>query len=137
MRFQKEIPQDYVPDRALNKLNSKNYTRMIISLDTAYEGKNTFSLVKKIRKIGEKYYPGKWYLAGEGVSTYDLKNTVMDDMIKVNVMAISLNKNKNIDQFCVCLLNYSLSLLLFVVLLFLTLQFLLLFFSSNIFSIAI
>lgn len=83
-----EIPQDYVPDRALNKLNSKNYTRMIISLDTAYEGKNTFSLVKKIRKIGEKYYPGKWYLAGEGVSTYDLKNTVMDDMIKVNVMAI-------------------------------------------------
>ena len=61
---------------------------MIISLDTAYEGKNTFSLVKKIRKIGEKYYPGKWYLAGEGVSTYDLKNTVMDDMIKVNVMAI-------------------------------------------------
>ena len=36
----------------------------------------------------EKYYPGDYFLAGEGVSTYDLKTTVSADMVKVNLIAI-------------------------------------------------
>ena len=38
--------------------------------------------------IAEEYYPGTYYLAGEGVSTYDLMDTVTDDMVKVNLVAI-------------------------------------------------
>ena len=38
--------------------------------------------------MAESHYPGQWHLAGEGVSTYDLMNTVTRDMVKVNLVAI-------------------------------------------------
>ena len=37
-----------------------------------YEGEETFNLVEKLRRILDEYYPGSAYLAGEGVSSYDL-----------------------------------------------------------------
>lgn len=83
-----EIPEQYLDEETLSKLNSENFTRMVLSLDTAYEGTETFALVKEIRSVAEKYYPGEWYLAGEGVSTYDLMDTVTADMVKVNLVAI-------------------------------------------------
>ena len=48
----------------------------------------TFELVEEVRAVVEKYYPGEWYLAGEGVSTYDLMDTITADMVKVNPVAI-------------------------------------------------
>lgn len=83
-----EIPEQYLDNSTLSKLNSENYTRMVLSVNTDYEGEETFSLVEKIRNIANEYYPQKWYLAGEGVSTYDLMNTVTADMLKVNLVAI-------------------------------------------------
>ncbi len=82
------IPEQYLDSGTLSKLNSDDYTRMVLTVDAAYEGNETFSLVKTIRKTAEKYYPGEWYLAGEGVSTYDLMDTVTADMVKVNLVAI-------------------------------------------------
>lgn len=83
-----EIPESYLDSDTLSQLNSDNYTRMVISVEADYEGEETFDLVKKIRDIAEKYYEGSWCLAGEGVSTYDLMNTVTSDMTKVNLLAI-------------------------------------------------
>ena len=82
------IPEQYLDTGTLSKLNSDRYTRMVLTVDAAYEGDETFSLVETIRKTAEQYYPGEWYLAGEGVSTYDLMDTVTDDMVKVNLVAI-------------------------------------------------
>ncbi len=83
-----EIPESYLDEETYSKLCSDKYTRMVISVDAEYEGEETFELVKQIRKIAEKYYPGEWYLAGEGVSTYDLMDTITADMTKVNLVAI-------------------------------------------------
>ena len=82
------IPEQYLDSGTPSKLNSEKYTRMVLTVDAAYEGDETFSLVENIRKTAEKYYPGEWYLAGEGVSTYDLMDTVTADMAKVNLVAI-------------------------------------------------
>lgn len=82
------IPEQYLDDDTLSLLNSKNYTRMVISVDTDYEGKETFKLVEDIRRIASKTYKDDWYLAGEGVSTKDLKDTVTADMVTVNLIAI-------------------------------------------------
>ena len=82
------IPEQYLDNGTLSKLNSDNYTRMVLTIDTAYEGDETFNLVKTIRNTAEDYYPGEWYLAGEGVSTYDLMNTVTADMVNVNLVAV-------------------------------------------------
>ena len=82
------IPEQYLDEGTLSKLNSNNYTRMVLTVDTDYEGNETFSLVEEIRDTAEDYYPGEWYLAGNGVSTYDLMYTVTSDMVKVNLVAI-------------------------------------------------
>ncbi len=82
------IPQEYLDSGTLAKLNSDRYTRMVLTVDAAYEGADTFALVETIRETAEEYYPGAWYLAGEGVSTYDLMDTVTADMVKVNLVAI-------------------------------------------------
>ncbi|MBQ6393799.1 MMPL family transporter [Candidatus Saccharibacteria bacterium] len=82
------IPNSYLDEKTYQKLNSDNYSRMVLSVDVPYEGEEAFSLVKKIREIGEKYYPGEYRLAGNGVSTYDLKETVTSDMVKVNILSI-------------------------------------------------
>lgn len=83
-----EIPESYLDSETLSQLNSEHYTRMVLSVEADYEGEETFALVEDIRAIAEQYYPGDWYLAGEGVSTYDLMNTVTSDMTKVNLLAI-------------------------------------------------
>lgn len=84
-----EIPESYLDSETYSKLCSDNYTRMVISVDAEYEGKATFSLVENIRNTAQKYYPDSWYLAGEGVSTYDLMDTITKDMVKVNLVAIA------------------------------------------------
>lgn len=84
-----EIPEEYLDDDTLSQLVSDNYSRMVLSVDVDYEGEETFALVENIRNIAEMYYPDSYYLAGEGVSTYDLMKTVTADMIKVNLIAIA------------------------------------------------
>ena len=84
-----EIPLEYLDENTLSQLMSENYSRMVLSVDVDYEGSTTFNLVEKIRDIAQKYYPDQWYLAGEGVSTNDLKTTVTADMVKVNLVAIA------------------------------------------------
>lgn len=83
-----EIPQEYLDADTLSMLESENYSRMVLQLDTDYEGKETFALVNDIRKTAQDFYDENYYLAGNGVSTYDLMNTVTDDMAKVNFIAI-------------------------------------------------
>ena len=84
-----EIPLEYLDENTLSQLISKNYSRMVLSVDVPYEGDETFALVEQVRNIAQKYYSDTYYLAGEGVSTYDLMETVTDDMVKVNLMAIA------------------------------------------------
>lgn len=84
-----EIPMEYLDEDTLSQLVSENYSRMVLSVMASYEGEETFKLVEKIRSIAESYYPGAYYLAGEGVSTYDLMQTVTADMVKVNIVAIA------------------------------------------------
>ncbi|MGN0575744.1 MAG: RND family transporter [Ruminococcus sp.] len=83
-----EIPKEYLDEDTLSKLVSDNYSRMVLSLDTDYEGEDTFKLVEEIRNTAEDFYGENYYLAGNGVSTYDLMNTVTSDMMKVNLIAI-------------------------------------------------
>lgn len=83
-----EVPLEYLDEKTISQLISEDYSRMVISVNADYEGQETFDLIQKIRDIASEYYPNEYYLAGEGVSTYELMNTVMDDMLKVNMLAI-------------------------------------------------
>lgn len=83
-----EVPVEYLEESQRKQLMSEDYSRMVVSVDAEYEGEKTFALVQQIRKIVQEYYPDSYYLAGEGVSTYDLMETVTQDMMKVNFIAI-------------------------------------------------
>ena len=84
-----QIPTEYLDASTLSKLESDNYSRMVLQVDVPYEGDETFSLINQIRDVLQDYYPDSWYLAGEGVSTCDLMETVTADMTKVNFIAIA------------------------------------------------
>ena len=84
-----EIPPGYLDDTTLAQLVSDGCTRMVVSVAADFEGDAAFALVEQVRAIAERYYPGSWYLAGQGVSTYDLMDTITDDMAKVNFVAIA------------------------------------------------
>ena len=84
-----EIPMSYLDSDTLAQLVSENYSRMVLTVETDYEGEETFELVEKIRTVANEYYPDSYYLAGEGVSTYDLMDTITADTLKVNFIAIA------------------------------------------------
>ncbi|MCI5649947.1 MAG: MMPL family transporter [Fusicatenibacter sp.] len=82
------IPKEYLEEDTLSQLISDDYNRMVLTVETDYEGEETFELVETIRETVNEYYPGAYYLAGEGVSTYDLMDTITADTMKVNLIAI-------------------------------------------------
>lgn len=84
-----EIPYAYLDEETFAKLNSDNYTRMVISTDTGTEGEEVFELVENIMKIAGEYYSDDFYLAGSGPTNYDLMDTITEDMVKVNLIAIA------------------------------------------------
>ena len=67
---------------------SGGYTRMVLTVDADTEGDAAFALVERVRATVQQYYPDNYYLAGQGVSTYDLMDTITADMVKVNLLAI-------------------------------------------------
>ena len=82
-----EIPEQYLDEETLSKLVSEHYSRLVLNLDTEYEGESTFALVEQIRNTAAAFYQ-EYQLAGQGVTTYDLMETVTGDMLKVNLIAI-------------------------------------------------
>lgn len=83
-----EIPLEYLDADTMALLMSDDYSRMVLTVDVPAEGPETFALVEAVRAAAERYYPGAYYLAGGGVSTYDLMDTVTADLAKVNLVAI-------------------------------------------------
>ena len=84
-----QIPYEFVPGDTLSQLISEEYSRMIINVQTSYEGPAAFTTVETIRRIAQEYYPDNWYLAGESPSTYDLMDTITADNTVVNLIAIA------------------------------------------------
>ncbi len=83
-----EIPMEYLDKGTLSQLESPNYSRLVLTVDAELEGEKTFELVEKVRSTLQEFYPDSYYLAGSGVTSYDLMDTVTDDNAKVNLIAI-------------------------------------------------
>ena len=83
-----EIPPEYLDEDTRSLLMSDGYSRMVISVDADYEGDAAFALIENVSRIAQSYYTDEYHLAGEGVSTYDLMDTITADMGKVNAVSI-------------------------------------------------
>lgn len=47
------IPETYLDTDTLAKLNSENYTRMVLNVSVDYEGEETYTLIEEIRNTAE------------------------------------------------------------------------------------
>lgn len=83
------IPEGFVPSESLSQLYSKYYSRFIVTLDTEEAEDGWTEKLDGVRSICEEYYGDKALLAGDLVSTEDLKNTITQDNERVNVLAIA------------------------------------------------
>ena len=83
-----EIPMEYLDSDTLSLLVSENYSRFVITVAAPSESEETFTLVEEVRGVLDGLYGGEYYLAGDGVSTYDLMDTITADTAKVNLIAI-------------------------------------------------
>lgn len=83
-----EIPPSYLDKNTLSLLQGENYTRFVITVNVPIEGEESFAVVEEVREIAEKHYPDEYYLAGSGISTYDLMDAIQSDMLAVNLIAI-------------------------------------------------
>jgi predicted RND superfamily exporter protein len=82
------IPPELVPAQTLEKLESGHYSRMVLSVESDTEGAESFALVERVRDVAQRHYPNEWRLAGAGVATYDLRDTIVADKDLVDVVAV-------------------------------------------------
>ena len=82
------IPSHILPESISGLLVSDNFNRIVLDVEAEYEGEETFQLVQDLRKTCESVYGDDYYLVGEGVSTYDLMDTVTSDLLKINLAAV-------------------------------------------------
>ena len=83
------IPTGMAEKNVIEQVQGPNYSRLVLTVDASLEGPDTFELVDKIRGVADEYYPGKAELAGEGVSTADLKSTITEDKGQVDFIAVA------------------------------------------------
>lgn len=84
-----EIPPEMASASELEQVESPDYSRLAVSVEVPYEGDETFALVEQIRSLAQEHYPDAYYLAGQGVSTYDLMTTVSHDKDLVDLASIA------------------------------------------------
>ncbi len=82
------IPTGMAEPSTLELVESRDYSRFVVSVAVPYEGEETFSAVEQVRKVADGVYPGCVLVAGEGVSTTDLKTTITHDKDVVDLIAV-------------------------------------------------
>ncbi|WBW98874.1 efflux RND transporter permease subunit [Oceanirhabdus sp. W0125-5] len=73
-------------NRAQLQLKGENYSRILLGVDTAEEGEETFKLLDTIHKISGKYYD-KTIIAGESTSANDLATFFSTDNLIIGILS--------------------------------------------------
>ena len=75
-------------NKANNLLISKNYNRMLLSIDLPNESEETYEFVEYLTDEVKKIFGDDAYITGEIVSTYDLKKTFSHDNLFITIFTI-------------------------------------------------
>lgn len=85
----KEIPIEFLPEDTSSKLYSKQYSRFIVTLDLAETDEGSFDRIEELKKTISDYYGDQYLIAGDIISTADLRDTVTEDNKRVNAVAVA------------------------------------------------
>ncbi|RKQ33979.1 efflux RND transporter permease subunit [Oceanobacillus halophilus] len=81
------IPSEYIDESVTEQFYSENYSRIIVNTNTKNEGEEAFGLIESTQDTVETYYDD-FYLLGESVTLYDMKNVVQKDNTVVNLLTV-------------------------------------------------
>ena len=87
------VPVEIIPNRITSQLHTKDYARIILSINTASESELSFSSITEITNIVKQYYPKNSYVVGVTPSTMDIKNVIVKDwstIDKISMLGVAL-----------------------------------------------
>ena len=82
------VPQDFLPQSLTEKMKTENYSRILISMNTAEESEFAFECSKKIDSKIREYYPEDSHVLGLTPTTMDMKNILNEDYSFVNMISM-------------------------------------------------
>ena len=83
------MPTQLASEDQISQLISGGYSRIVVTLDTEAESAKTFSLVEQVRGACQQQYGDGYYLAGDSVSTYDIKQVSQSDAATVRFASMA------------------------------------------------
>ncbi len=85
----KEIPVEFLPSETSAKLYSDHYSRFVVTLQLSETDKGAFDRIAALKQTIADIYGDEYLLAGDIISTSDLRDTVTEDNVRVNAVAIA------------------------------------------------
>lgn len=82
------IPPEFLEEEELENFYSENYSRIILHTNSEEEGDNAFQLIEDLQEKVENYYGDNFYMLGESVTLFDMKNVVQKDNKLVNILTV-------------------------------------------------
>jgi predicted RND superfamily exporter protein len=104
------IPPEFLDEAVTSQFYSANYARFIIYTDIPSEGTRAFAVMEAIQDVTREVYGEDAYTMGRSMNLYDMKTTVQQDNLRVNIIAV-------IAIFLVLLITFRSLVLPFVLLL--------------------
>jgi len=83
-----QIPTEFVPKDTISQLISKEYSRMVITVEADDESEEAFAIVEEIRKMASNFYGDNYLLVGNTVNSYDMKEIITKDSKRVDAASI-------------------------------------------------
>lgn len=83
-----QIPDEFLTSEQVEQFRSGGYSRLILYVGTSDEGEEAFRAVEAVRQTAQQYYGDQYYLIGQSVVNYDLKETITGDNQLVTLAAV-------------------------------------------------
>lgn len=81
-------PLSLVNEESLSALISGGYSRIVLSSAVGAEDNATYDLVEQVRNLCAEEYGSEYYLLGNSVSYYDIRDVATQDMVTVRISSL-------------------------------------------------
>lgn len=82
------ITESFLPSMITGQFKTENYSRILVSVNTAGESDLAFHTVDQLTEITKRFYPEGSYITGLTPATKDMKNIIKSDYERVNVLSL-------------------------------------------------
>ena len=82
------MPVDIVPESQREQIVANGWSRLVVSMDVETDSDDAYAMVPRMRETVARHYGDDYRLVGTSVSTYDLRDVVRDDSVRVRFFSL-------------------------------------------------